>query len=268
MKPKGGRARKPLVPPPLTSLRAARLITSEFHNLSAQLADANAASECRTAARLARELEARRAQYQEASVLATQTARTSKYVTATLTRRRLRPASGQPPLRLLEVGAVNLQLISTPWLAVRALDLRSVHPRIEQADALALERPAVAFDVVVCAMVLNCVPAPLQRGAMLHVLRQQLRPGGLAFVMVPLRCLTSSPFMSRQRFVAALAAAGLAVEESKDSPKVAFFCCQAIAEPGEAALGRAAKYFPDPPPRLSGQTGSNTFSIAFARQHA
>lgn len=264
MKPKGGRARKPLVPPPLTSLRAARKITSEFHSLSAQLADASAAAERPTAARLARELEARRAQYQEASVLATQTARTSKYVTATLTRRRLRPASGQPALRLLEVGAVNLQLLSTPWLAVRALDLRSVHPRIERADALALKRPAEPYDVVVCAMVLNCVPAPLQRGAMLHVLRQQLRPGGLAFVMVPLRCLTSSPYMSRQHFAAALAAAGLAVEESKDSPKVAFVCCRAVDEPGAAALRRAAMQFPDPPPRLPEAAGSNTFSIAFA----
>ena len=37
-------------------------------------------------------------------------------------------------LRVLEIGAVNTQLLSVPWLDVRAIDIKSQHPRIEQVD--------------------------------------------------------------------------------------------------------------------------------------
>jgi hypothetical protein len=58
-----------------------------------------------------------------------------------------------PPLPLsgLQVGAVNTQLLSMPWLAVRAIDLRSTHPRIEQRDFFDVV-PAAEFGAVVCSM--------------------------------------------------------------------------------------------------------------------
>ena len=92
-----------------------------------------------------------RAAYQEASALTTSRHRTAKYVFALLTRHGLRPGRGEPPLPLLEVGAVNTQLLSVPWLAVRAIDLRSTHPRIEQRDFFTLS-PAAEFGAVVCSM--------------------------------------------------------------------------------------------------------------------
>jgi hypothetical protein len=49
------------------------------------------------------------------------------------------------------VGAVNTQLLSMPWLAVRAIDLRSTHPRIEQRDFFDVV-PAAEFGAVVCSM--------------------------------------------------------------------------------------------------------------------
>lgn len=58
------------------------------------------------------------------------------------------------------------------------------------------------------------VAAAAQRGDMLRKMRAHLRPGGLAFVMLPLRCLDSSPFMTWQHFENALAALGLQVRQS------------------------------------------------------
>ncbi len=226
----------------------------------------------------------RRAAYQEASALTTARHRTAKFVFAALTRHGLRPARGEPPLPLLEVGAVNTQLLSVPWLATRAIDLRSTHPRIEQLDFFALA-PAAQYGAVVCAMarqhatpcfaradaallllqVLNCVPDALARGAMLRGLRAHLRPGGLCFVMLPLRCVASSPFTTRDTFAAALAAAGLEVLETKESPKVAFICARAVALPDAAARRAAAARFRDPPPVVvRGAELTNTFAVAFA----
>ena len=59
-------------------------------------------------------------------------------------------------LKCLEVGAVNTQLLDARGLETRAVDLRSSHARIERADFFDLA-PAAAYDVVVCALVLNCV---------------------------------------------------------------------------------------------------------------
>ena len=49
--------RKPLVPPPMASLRRARAVTSSFHRLTAELQEATAAGRRADAARLSQELE-------------------------------------------------------------------------------------------------------------------------------------------------------------------------------------------------------------------
>ena len=64
------------------------------------------------------------------------------------------------------------------------------------------------------------MPDALARGAMLRGLREHLRPDGLCFVMLPLRCVASSPFTTRDTFVAAMAAAGLEAR--------ADLCCAAL----------------------------------------
>lgn len=93
---------------------------------------------------------------------------------------------------------------------MRAIDLRPCLPSIEQADFLQLQ-PAGAFDIVVCAMVLNCVPTAVDRGNMLLKIRGHLQQGGHAFIVIPLRCLNDSPYMTAKYFEDALAAAGLQV---------------------------------------------------------
>ena len=110
----------------------------------------------------------------------------------------------------LQIGAVNAHILSVPWLSVRAIDLRPCLPSIERADFLDLQ-PVAAYDVVVCAMVLNCVPTAIKRGQMLMNMRRHLQPGGHAFIIIPLRCLNDSPYMTAEHFEAALQAVGFLV---------------------------------------------------------
>ncbi len=161
---------------------------------------------------------------------------------------------------------MNTQLLSVPWLAVRAIDLRSTHPRIEQLDFFNL--PAAGeYAAVVCAMVLNCVPTAAARGAMLRGLRAHLRDGGVAFIMLPLRCLNRSPFTTHAVFSDALAAVGLELLETKESPKVVFLCARAVALPDKRARRAAEARFCDPPPAVArGAELTNDFAVAFAPQ--
>lgn len=94
---------------------------------------------------------------------------------------------------------MNTQLLSVPWLSVRAIDLRSSHPKIEQRDFFEL-RPEGEFRVVVCSMVLNCVPDARDRGEMLRGIRAHLSEGGVAFIMVPLRCVQARARAPLQTF--------------------------------------------------------------------
>lgn len=46
-----------------------------------------------------------------------------------------------------QVGAINTRLLDVPWLDVRAIDLKSQHPRIEERDFFSL-KPSGEYDVV------------------------------------------------------------------------------------------------------------------------
>ena len=93
---------------------------------------------------------------------------------------------------MLEIGAVNTQLLSVPWLDVRAIDIKSQHLRIEQVDFFDVP-PNADKDVVVCAMVLNCVERVATRAHAADAARH-LKPGGYFFLMLPRRCVERSPF--------------------------------------------------------------------------
>lgn len=215
------------MPKQCNSLRRARATTTRFHNLTCKLEQAKEPVEI---ARLQMELGqlGGRDEYQQASKLTTSRHRTARYVFATLTRLGLRPHRGQRPLTLLEIGAVNLDLVSTPWLATRAIDVRSQHPRIEQVDFFALPQRR-DFDVVVCAMVLNCVSNAEKRGDMLRGMREHLKPGGLAFLCLPRRCFEKSPFTTHRSFRALLRCVGLETIHVKRSPSIIFICARAAA---------------------------------------
>ena len=98
-----------LVPPPMTSRRVARQVTTAFHRLS-HAAEKATSSEERS--RLEAELEAMggRARYQEASVLSTALYSTSKWVLKVLRRRGVMGPSRAARPRALEVGAVTTRV--------------------------------------------------------------------------------------------------------------------------------------------------------------
>lgn len=251
--------RRPLVPPPLRSLRRARVVTSEFHRLTRQIDAAHARGG--PTAELQRQLDAigGRQAYQDASALTTSRHRTSKFVFSRLVKHGLGPPGpGHAPLPLLEIGAVNLDLSSVPrWLRTRAIDLRSTHPRIEERDFFTL-RPRGAYAVVVCSMVLNCVEDPSRRGTMLLGCRAHLCLGGLYFLMLPLRCLTHSPFMTEQHLTRVLAAAGFEVVETKCSPRVAFVLSRAVAPLADPTP------FRPPARRIAEGRLTNDFAVTYA----
>ena len=47
----------------------------------------------------------------------------------------------------MQVGAINSRLLDVPWLHVRAIDLKSQHPSIEERDFFDLQ-PSGEYDVV------------------------------------------------------------------------------------------------------------------------
>ncbi|TYZ63659.1 hypothetical protein PybrP1_006792 [[Pythium] brassicae (nom. inval.)] len=275
-KPKKTRKAQHIAPPKMKSRRKARQVTTDFHRLTRALDDVARDESLSCAERNERvaainvQLSAigGRSAYQDArcavvmcderqspptalvltplsalscrSILSTSFHRTSKWVFQLLTKFGLRPKAKEPSLRVLEVGAINTQLLSCPWLDVRAIDLNSRHERIEQRDFFDLA-PAGDFRVLVSSMVLNCVPDAESRGRMLQLMHAHLQPGGLAFLMVPLLCLRNSKFMTYARFVAILRAVGFAVRETKDSPKVAFFC---LEKQPEGVASSVAPRFP------------------------
>jgi hypothetical protein len=136
----------------MKSRKRARKVTSEFHKLYAKKktgGDKDGQIE-----KQIRELGGHRA-YQEASVLSTSHNRTtSRWVFKHLSKEH---ETSKTKLRTLEVGAINTHISACPWMDVTAIDLNSLHPKIQECNFFDL-RPESCFDVVVCAMVLNFVP--------------------------------------------------------------------------------------------------------------
>lgn len=159
-------------------------------------------------------------------------------------------------VRLLEIGAINTQLLDAAArtrvervtaiddnklddeekqntinkvervhrLHVKAIDLRSTNPKIEQKDFFDLPFSEQPYDVLVNSMVINCVTTPEQRGRMLTLCYNQLRPGGVCFLTLPKLCLIQSKYITRSYFEEILTkGVGFELHSTKDSPKVAFF---------------------------------------------
>jgi 25S rRNA (adenine2142-N1)-methyltransferase len=244
----------PLAPPPQSqSRKRARTVTTLFHRYTRKREEAVAAGDLPVIEQMDRsivELGGRR-EYQRASQISTSFHSTSKWVLGCLARNGwlygiLLPSPPPPqqkrsrerrPTRVLEVGAINTELLDAAKektenggtkyrLQVRAIDLHSMHEGIEEADFLQLS-PIQHYDVIVCSMVLNCVPTAAARGEMVARLYHFSEPGSLVFLTIPKTCLALSPYMDRRRMEGILRAVGFEVmEHTKDSPKVAYFVCQ------------------------------------------
>ena len=222
----------------MKSMKRAREVTSEFHAVTRVLDDARASKEAKARAKATLEAMGGRDAYQEASALTTARHRTAKWTFSVLTRRNRRPKRGERALKTLEVGAINTDLMSAKFLDVRAIDVKSRHPKIEQLDFFDMPVEAESYDVIHSSMVVNCVPTAELRGEMIARTATLLRPKGLFFMMLPLRCVTASTRMSQEKMSRLLRACGLRVVEQKRTPKIVFYCCEKLGKPTEALIGK------------------------------
>lgn len=156
------------------SLRVARAATSSYHRIQTEIhrvsKDPSLGEEERSTrlAELGREIEGMGGveKYQQgtdgmtsksyterdvASILSTARFKTSRYFIQVLEQLQKKPAHGTK-LKTFEVGAINLQLSSCPWLSVFAIDIHSQHPSIQEIDFFDV-LPEFKYDVVVCSMV-------------------------------------------------------------------------------------------------------------------
>ena len=169
----------------MKSRRKARFVTSQYHDIRNEMAaidnDKKVSIEEKEEKKkhLNERLEAIGGvnKYQQASIISTSHFRTSRWVISTLEQlgcrkkalpgtemkslivdgdielsTKKRSSTSESKLNVLEVGAINVQLQQCDWLTVRAIDVNSQHPLIEECDFFDIT-PTESFDAVVCSMV-------------------------------------------------------------------------------------------------------------------
>lgn len=272
----------PLIPPNNPSRKQARRITTLFHKYTRQLDAALAVGDQDKADTLERNIVGMggRPAYQRASQVSTSYFSTSKKwvlgvlgrngwlhgikvadeenTNATAERKKPRRTT-----RLLEIGAINTDLVvdatqKYSQLSVRAIDLNSMHPAIEEADFLQLPFDST-YDVLVCSMVLNCVTTAPERGKMMLRLSYFLESDGILFLTIPKSCLTLSAYMNKERFKDLLGVCGLEVTDFNETPKIAFFQCRKVGGP----LDDIASNWCVAPRLYRGKKFRNDFAVTF-----
>ena len=218
----------------MSSRRRARQVTTTFHRLTHEIERVRSSSALDEATRttMLQDLEQQlqdsggRNAYQQASVVNTSMFSTSKYVTATLTKLGVRRSSGEALPTLLEVGAINCQLVTNQWLNVDAIDINSRHPKIQEINFFSYPVVENKYNVVVCSMVINCISTPQARGRLLVDCHRHLTLGGYFFIMLPLLCLNSTPFVNgKEQFCKGIRSIGFRLVEEKITNKVKFLMC-------------------------------------------
>ena len=219
------------------SLKAARKITAKYHKIQNELTENNLTSTRRSDLENEMHELGGTDKYQKASKLATERFKTSRFVIRTLQDDlNLKPIketkSKYMKLTCLEVGAINTQLQLCPWLAVTAIDLNSQHPQIQEEDFFNHQSRWYYYDVIVCSMVVNCVPCSYKRFEMLVRLHMLLSKndtndndtnncsGGVLFLMLPKLCISE---VGEKHFNSLLQAIGfIDCVKKDDTPKISF----------------------------------------------
>jgi 25S rRNA (adenine2142-N1)-methyltransferase len=259
-----------LAAPVMSSRRRARQVTTSFHRLTHEIerVRTDKALDDATRTTMLQDLEQQlqdsggRDAYQQASVVNTSMFSTSKYVTATLTKLGVRKSSGEPLPNCLEVGAINCQLVTNQWLNVDAIDINSRHPKIQQINFFAYPVVENKYNVVVCSMVINCISTPPARGRLLVDCRRHLTLGGYFFIMLPLLCLNSTPFVNgKEQFCKGIRSIGFRLVEEKITNKVGMFVFQKI---DQVKMGLGKSIFADPPRVVVRSSRKKKFHSDFA----
>lgn len=301
MKRKVGRSKhpKPIGPPPMRSRKRARKVTTLFHKLTKLRDEALQKQDRKRVQELELQIDDMGGfdEYQRASQLNTRFHSTSKWVLKVLIDRGVLHSTSDSPnqrpttdeyklddqhvkhtstiqlmqqrnrsLRFLEIGAINTELVEAskkyPSIHVRAIDLHSSHPDIEEVDFLTMPIDALGYYVIVCSMVLNYVSSPTDRGHMLRLMYQQLRPRGYCFLTLPKLCLDQSPYITKELFDAMLVnEVGFVVEEMKETPKIYFWVLQRPVSPGKTGVNEVIRSLTRTQLTKNGQKFRNSFQV-------
>ncbi|CAE7087449.1 unnamed protein product [Rhizoctonia solani] len=137
--------------------------------------------------------------------------------------------------RLLEVGALKHDNYRScdPWVACSPIDLRSRHPEIKEQDFLKLDirENEGKWDVVSLSLVVNFVPDAKDRGKMLRIAHDILRPpnssakGGMLFLVLPAPCVSNSRYMTPDHLVSICTRLGFTLirDRCRSGGKVAYW---------------------------------------------
>jgi len=122
-------------------------------------------------------------------------------------------------LRLLEVGALkpdNYRTCSS-WLECTPIDLQSRHPSINEQDFLLLDEGEnhERWDLISLSLVLNFVPRPRDRGKMLKLAYDIMKPDGYLFLALPLPCVLNSRYLDFDGMEKVMRAIGFALQKER-----------------------------------------------------
>ncbi len=134
-------------------------------------------------------------------------------------------------LRMLEVGALSTKNACSrvSCLDVRRIDLKSQEVGIEEIDFMNLPVPdsGEKFHTISLSLVLNYVPDPASRGAMLarlpkflgtDLINGSLKPS--LFLVLPLACVTNSRYLTEERLTQIMRAFGFHLSKQKMTAKL------------------------------------------------
>ncbi|KAG8727809.1 hypothetical protein FRC12_022205 [Ceratobasidium sp. 428] len=135
-------------------------------------------------------------------------------------------------LQLLEVGALKPDNYAScsSWISCMPIDLRSRHPDIREQDFLKFDVGANLgkWDAVSLSLVVNFVPDARDRGKMLRIAHDILRPpdpqtskphnGGLLFLVLPTPCVTNSRYMTTEHLISICSHIGFTLLHSRCKP--------------------------------------------------
>lgn len=137
---------------------------------------------------------------------------------------------GRTARSLLEIGCLsadNAILTCGLFGTVTRIDLNSQNPKIEQQDFMQRPLPTLdsdKFDVISCLLVLNFVPTPAQRGAMLRRITQFLRPESSSlFLVLPLPCVANSRYFDASVLEKIMQSLGFRQVRYYEAKKVAYW---------------------------------------------
>ncbi|KND00783.1 25S rRNA (adenine2142-N1)-methyltransferase [Spizellomyces punctatus DAOM BR117] len=130
------------------------------------------------------------------------------------------------PMTLLDIGAVSgTTYAKYSFITPTYIDLHPQHPNILQQDFMArpIPPPESRFDILCLSLVLNFVPSPRDRGALLVRTREHTTENGLLYIVLPSPCVLNSRYMTHERFIEVLRCVGFGIVEFKFAKRVAFY---------------------------------------------